>query len=72
MKTQAAMTLKIVGVHQGLCVMTRGHMRPSYVLVAQIHACIYATTQSVEIDHVCDRVNYKCDMYFVQWYDVTS
>jgi len=43
MKTQAAMTLKIVGVHQGLCVMTRGHMRPSYVLVAQIHACIYVT-----------------------------
>jgi len=36
---------------------------------SRMHLC---HTQSVVIDHVCDRVNYKCDMYFVQWYDVTS
>jgi len=45
MKTQAAMTVKTVGVQQEVCVMTRGHMRPSYVFVAQIHACIYVTAQ---------------------------
>ena len=72
MKTQAAMTVKIVGVHQELCVMTCGHMRPSCVFVAQIQACIYVTIQSVVIDHVCDRVNYVCDMYFVHLYDGTS
>ena len=42
---KVAMTVKTVGVQQEVCVMTRGHMRPSYVFVAQIHACIYVTTQ---------------------------
>jgi len=72
MKTQAAMTVKTVGVHQEVCVKTRGHMRPSYVCVAQIHAYIYVTTQSVVTDHICDRFNYICDMYFIQFHDVTS
>jgi len=40
MKTKAAMTVKTVGVQQEVCVMTRGHMRPSNVFVAQIHMYI--------------------------------
>ena len=70
-KTQAA-TVITVCVHQKLCVMTRGPMRSSYVFVAQIHACIYVTTQSVVTDRICDRCNYKCEIYFIQLYDITS